>query len=175
MIHSFPWFGLVCSEHAAFSSLKQRKEWAMMQETAPALVDRGVVTPASSHLDPTALAKPQAGLQVSRLALAALWLAVGTSLSVALVALDGWLMSQSVLDTHDLPELATYVLPLPTLLTLVLAFLANRRIAKSGGALTGRGLVRGSLWLSGLTVAVLLVFAGLLLTGAGESYMCGGG
>ena len=84
----------------------------MVQETVPAFVERGLAASASSPLEPPAPANPQA---ISRLALAALWLGIGTSLSVALVALDGWLMSQGALETHDLPELATYVLPLPTL------------------------------------------------------------
>jgi hypothetical protein len=108
--------------------------------------------------------------KISRLARVALGLGIGTSLSLVLMGLDGWFMSQGVLETHDLPELLTWVLPLPTLVTLVLALLARGRIAANGGALIGRGLVRGALWLTGINGVVLLGFALLLLSGTGESY-----
>ena len=147
----------------------------MGQETAPAVVEPGVATRAVSPSKLPAPASAQARPKISRLARAALGLGIGTSLSLVLLGLDGWLMSQGVLETHDLPELLTWILPLPTLATLVLALLARGRIAASGGALTGRGLVRGSLWLTGINGVVLLGFALVLLSGAGESYMCGGG
>jgi hypothetical protein len=116
----------------------------------------------------------EASPKISRLALAALGLGVGTLLALILMGLDGWLMSQGVLETHDLPEMGTWVLPLPTLLTLVLALLSKGKIAASGGALTGRGLALGSLWLTGVNGLVLLGSFLLLFSSAGETYMCGG-
>lgn len=147
----------------------------MMQETAHTVVEQGMAPSVSSSLEPPVPAEQQARPKISRLALAALGLGIGVLLALVLMGLDGWLMSQGVLETHDLPEMGTWVLPLPTLLTPVLALLSKRRIAASGGTLTGRGLVRGSLWLTAVNGLVLLGFFSLLLSSAGESYMCGGG
>lgn len=147
----------------------------MIQETAPEAVEQDVAPSASSPLEPAAPAEQQARPKISRLALAALGLGIGTLLALVLMGLDGWLMSQGVLETHDLPEMGTWVLTLPTLLTPVLAFLSRRRIATSGGTLAGWGLVKGSLWLTGVNGLVLLGFFSLLFSSAGETYMCGGG
>lgn len=147
----------------------------MIQETAPDAVEQDVAPSASSPLEPSAPAEQQARPKISRLAMAAFGLGIGTLLALVLMGLDGWLMSQGVLETHDLPEMGTWVLTLPTLLTPVLAFLSRRRIAASGGALTGWGLVKGSLWLTGVNGLVLLGFFSLLFSSAGETYMCGGG
>jgi hypothetical protein len=153
----------------------QRKEWAMIQETVPAAVEQGVAPSDLAPLEPPAPAEPQARPKISRLAVVTLALSIGILLALVLIGLDGWLMSQNLLETHDLPEMGTWVLSLPTLLTPVLAFMAKRVIAASGGALTGRGLVNGSLWLSGVNGLVLLFFFSLLFSSAGETYMCGGG
>jgi hypothetical protein len=151
----------------------QRKEWGMLQEIVPTAVEQDVTTPDSSLLGPSAPAEQRAKPRVSRLARVALWLGIGTFLALVLMGLDGWLMSQGLLETHDLPEIGTWVLTLPTLSTLVLAILSYRRIAASGGTLTGRGLAQGSLWFTGANMAVLLWFASILLSSAGEAYMCG--
>jgi hypothetical protein len=150
----------------------QRKEWAMIQETAPAAVE---AASALAPLEPPAPAEQQARPKISRLAVVALGLGIGIFLALVLMGLDGWLMSQNLLETHDLPEMGTWVLTLPTLLTPVLAYMSKQMIAASGGALTGRGLVKGSLWLSGVNGLVLLGFFILLFSSAGETYMCGGG
>ena len=147
----------------------------MIQENAPVAAERDVAPLASSPLEPPPPAEKQARPKISRLALAALWLGIGTFLALVLMALDGWLMSQGVLETHDLPEMGTWVLPLPTLLTLVLALVSRGKIAASGGALTGRRLALGSLWLTGINGLVLLGSFILLFSSAGETYMCGGG
>ena len=144
----------------------------MIQETTHYALEPAITpAPSPGWLSTTPEQKPAS--QTSRLARTALALGLGTFIAVALVGLAMLLMSQELLDLHDLPVVASWVLPFPTLLTFVLAFLAKRRIKASGGSLTGRRLVLASHWLAGVS-GVALIWIAILLH-SGEAPMCGGG
>ncbi len=75
----------------------------------------------------------------------------------------------------DLPEMGVWMLAALTLVTPVLSLIAGARIGSSGGMLTGRGLVKGSLWLAGFNGVVLTGFFLLMYATPTGASMCGGG
>ena len=144
----------------------------MIQDMAPAAAEQQV---APEEIRESSTPTQQASPKVSRLARVALWLSIGIPVGLVLITVYGVLMGQDLVPMSDLPEMGVWVLAALTLVTPVPSLIARARIGSSGGMLTGRGLVKGSLWLTGFNGVVLTVFFLLMYATPAGASMCGGG